>query len=673
MRQQSGQAKIQIQLSILGPFEISRSGGPELRLPKKTQGLLGYLALQKGKSVPRDQLATLLWGNSASEQARQSLRQCLAALRNSLGHDSGEAIVADQSVVSLSTVDNWHHDVAAFEDGLASDDVAQLQAASELYRGELLSGLHIAVEPFNDWLTVERQRLRDLYLTLHRKLAIAQLARGDHAGAVKAARTIVHSDAFGEDGHRLLMRLLVLNGDRPAALKQFDACAKILREELDLAPDRETTELADAIRRGGPIQVGGGETTKQQQEPPATASEPSRSLPEQPSIGILPFANLTGDAEQDRFVDGLVDDITVALGRERWLFVVASASAFAFRDRSIDPRQAASTLGVRYVVRGSVRRDANRIRMVVQLLDGFSGNQMWSDVFEDQIDNVFALHDRLASKLAAMIAPALRHAEIERSVRKTATNLTAYDLYLRAIPKYRVSLEANLEALSYLKRAIAIDPDYASAYGLVARCFHVQRYMGWVPVDDPSLAEGVHSARRAAEVGGQDSESLWMASLALAQVGDDLTGALGLVERSLLLNPNSSNAWSASCMVRSNLCDFERAFSDFERSQRLNPLDVSHHLHWNIVGLAHLFSGNYHDANAAADKTLVVRSDYPPALRMKLTSCGHLGLRDEAASALSRLRAVHPDYSVDWTRRYWRFLPDRIIRILVEGARLAGA
>jgi hypothetical protein len=185
-----------------------------------------------------------------------------------------------------------------------------------------------------------------------------------------------------------------------------------------------------------------------------------------------------------------VEDITVALGRETWLFVIASQSAFAFKDRGADPREIAAKLGVRYVLRGSVRKGANRVRIVVQLTDAATGAHIWSDRFEDEIDNVFAMNDRVMTQAAAMIAPALRSVEIERAQRKPTSSLTAFDLYLQALPLFRKSLADNQEALRLLDKAVALDRSYSAAYGFAARCYQFQKLMGWVSPNDSRLQEG---------------------------------------------------------------------------------------------------------------------------------------------------------------------------------------
>ena len=675
-----------LSVGLLGPFEVRRQDGQTLRLPRKTQGLLAFLALQHGRPVPREQLATLLWGNSATEQARQSLRQCLAALRNTLGTELSAPVVADTAAVFLSPSQLWTVDVAAFEAACQSKSLDDLEHASTLYRGELLAGLQIPVEPFNDWLTVERQRMSSLHLDVLHRLALARAETGNMEAAIVAAKRMTALDPLREDGHRLLMRLLASSGNRTGALKQHERCIEILRAELGIAPDAETELLAEAIRSGA--QVTGEATTRARASGPAAAraageptglpvdapaSAPGPPLPDKPSIVVLPFANLSGDANQDYFVDGLVDDIIVALGREKWLFVIASPSAFAFRDRSADPRNVASKLGVRYVLRGSVRRDGSRVRIVVQLTDAVHGGHIWSDRLEDEADNVFAMHDRLMTQVAAMIAPALRSVEIERAQRKPTESLTAYDLYLRALPKYRSREADNREALLLLRKAIEIDRTFAAAYGLAARCYQFQRMMGWARPLDPELDEGVRLARLAAEYGANDSEALWMAGLAVVQLRGGIDHGLGMIERSLLLNPNSANAWTASCLVRSYLGDSERAIEDFHRAQRLNPLDLSHHLHWNAVGLAYFSAGRYEEANEAADKTLNVGPAYPPGLRLKVATCGLLGRIEEGRAYVRRLQTAHPECGVAWMQQFWgSLLRPQVLARYIEGARLAG-
>jgi TolB-like protein len=407
---------------------------------------------------------------------------------------------------------------------------------------------------------------------------------------------------------------------------------------------------------------------------PSSARE-ALPLPDKPSIVVLPFQNLSGDTTQDYFVQGLVDDLTVALGREKWLFVIAGPSARAFKNEQDDPRAIAARLGVRYVLSGSFRRATDQVRIIVHLTDALHGRQIWSERFEDQVDNVFDMQDRLATQVAATIAPALRSTEIERAQRKPTENLTAFDLYLQALPRMRNSLADNRNALALLERAIALDPAYSAAYALVARCYQFQLIMYWLPRSEPSLKVGIGFAQRAIELGHSDSEALWMAGLALQYLDGQTEHGKALIARSLKINPNSANAWTASCMVHTHLGDYETAIDHFNRGQRLDPLDTLHHLHWNLVGMAYFGAGRYQDASDAANKCLNVGPTYPSGLYLKLAASGQLGNTEQSADVLLKLRGVHPHCSVTWLSGYWGLLlrrnPDLLARY-IDGARRAG-
>jgi tetratricopeptide (TPR) repeat protein len=327
------------------------------------------------------------------------------------------------------------------------------------------------------------------------------------------------------------------------------------------------------------------------------------------------------------------------------------------------------------VLRGSVRLVRERVRIIVQLIDAYRGAQIWSERFEDDLNNVFDIQDRVATQAAAMVGPALRSVEIERAYRKPTDNLTAYDLYLRAVPIFRRSPAANEQALQFLRRAIELDPSYAAAFALAARCFHFQRVMGWVHPGDPRLQEGVRLANAAGEIGHNDSEALWMAGLALVFLVGELDRGAALIEKSIALNPNSANAWIASCFAHGFLADSSRAIDHFTRAQRLNPLDTIHHVRWNALGNAHFIAGQYEQAADAANRTLRELPTYPPGLRMKVATCGLLDRSEEGRHSVRQLLAINPDASVSSLRAFWQPLlrrtPDALERYL-RGLQLAG-
>lgn len=373
---------------------------------------------------------------------------------------------------------------------------------------------------------------------------------------------------------------------------------------------------------------------------------PALPLPDKPSIVVLPFANLSDDPSQDYFADGMVGDITVALGRIPWLFVIASNSAFAYKGRLVDARRVGAELGVRYVLKGSVRRDMNRVRIVIELSDASNDSQIWADSLDDELTNVFEMQDRVAASVSARIAPKLLSVEADIARRKPTENLTAYDLFLRALPPHRDNLAQNEDSLRLLSRAIELDPSYAAAYGLAAYCYCIQAIFGWLAPSDARCREGVRLAYLAAEKGENDPESLWMAGRTIAILAGDVEHGLALVERSIALNPNSANAWWVSGMFCAYLGQADTALEHFGRARRLNPLDPSGHAHWLGIALAYLFGGQYGQAKVAIDKALAQWPTSTPSLQHKAAICGLLGETEEGRKCVGRLLAANPHWDL---------------------------
>jgi len=646
-----------VRIAVLGPFSLIGPRGSAAKLPKKAQVLLAFLALRAGQSVPREVLSTLLWGDRPTLKARQSLRQALAAVRAALSPRASEILVVDAEAVRLVQSPFVEIDAPDFEHLAHSKDRADLESAFILYRGELLAGLDLRLESLEEWISVERRRLASLRFRMLEKLAIARAESGDIDAAIAAAQELTTADPLREEGHRLLMRLLAEKGDRVEALRRHAHFVDILRTELGLAPDGATRRLAESIRQGS-IEAPESPARVITPSPPASivtgGTRAARPPADRPSIIVLPFVNLSGDAAKDYFADGITEDVTNALGRERWMFVIAAASAFALRSRAWEPLLVGSELGVRYVLRGSIRQDATRVRIVVQLTDGVIGGHLWSAHVEDELKNVFAVQDRLTAQVASMIAPAVRSAEIDRAQSKATDSLTAYDLCLRAMPYCRSGMAGNQTALNLLAEACALDPNYGFAYALAARCYHFQRMMGWRYPVDPKLQDGVRLAHTAVERKPEDSEVLWLAGLAIANIAGKLEQGLQLIDKSLSFNPNSANAWIASSFIRSYSGETDVGLAHFERARQLNPVDSTQHYQWHAAASALFFAGRYEEADVACDRTLSEMPKYPGALRLKVATSGLLGRLDEGSRAVKSLLAVNPDTSVAAMRAYWR-------------------
>jgi len=271
------------------------------------------------------------------------------------------------------------------------------------------------------------------------------------------------------------------------------------------------------------------------------------SLPDRPSIAVLPFQNMSGDPEQEYFADGMVEDIITSLSRIKWLFVIARNSTFTYKGRAVDMKQVGRELGVRYVLEGSVRKAGTRVRITGQLVEASTGAHLWADRFDGALEDVFELQDHVTSSVVAAIAPKLEQAEIERSKRKPTNNLDAYDYYLRGVDNlYSQTLESTGEALRLFHKAIELDPKFASAYAMAAFCYSQRKAFGWVANRSQDIADAAPLARRAMELTRDDALAISRAGMVLAYVVEDFDSGALLLERARTLNPNLSAVWHAS-------------------------------------------------------------------------------------------------------------------------------
>jgi TolB-like protein/class 3 adenylate cyclase/Tfp pilus assembly protein PilF len=330
---------------------------------------------------------------------------------------------------------------------------------------------------------------------------------------------------------------------------------------------------------------------------------------EKASIAILPFKNMTGDPEQDYFVDGLVEDITRALSRISWLFVVACGSSFAYKGHAVDARKVGRELSVRYVLTGSVRKAGNRLRIGGEVVDVMTGGPLWADRYEGALEDVFELQDNITSSLIPAIAPKVLHVEIERAQAKPTSSLTAYDLYLRALALLeKAKPEANVQALTLLRKAVELDPNFSSAYGLIATC-HVNRaFLTLNPAED-ERAPGLEAARRAIETGHENADAIARAGFCIALLGERPQEGLRHLERALTLNPNSLIILRFIGTVCNLLGDHPKALEVYERSLRFGPMHAEAWVSYLGIAQAHFFARRFGESQRWIDKALAERPD----------------------------------------------------------------
>ncbi|MCY1409184.1 putative PEP-CTERM system TPR-repeat lipoprotein [compost metagenome] len=409
--------------------------------------------------------------------------------------------------------------------------------------------------------------------------------------------------------------------------------------------------------------------------PPAGPGLGERTLvlPDKPSITVLPFQNLSGDPEQEYFADGVVEDIIAALSRIRWLFVIARNSSFTYKGRAVDIQGVGKELGVRYVLEGSVRKSGNKVRITGQLIDATTGTHIWAERFEGLLHDIFELQDQIAESVVGAIAPQLERAEIERAKRTPTESLDAYDYYLRAMAKlHSGTREAIEEALPLFYKAIELDPEFASAYGMAAWCYFWRKVNGWMADRAQEIAEGARLARLAVELGQDDAVALTRGGHALGHLTGDLDGGIALIDRARLLNPNLAPAWYLGGILRALRGETDAAIDNLTRAARLSPLDPESFRMQVGMALAHFFAGHFDCALAWAEKAL---GNLPSLLvPVALVAASHAlsGRMDKATQAMQRLHALDPSLRLcnlkDWLPIQ---RPEDFARF-ADGLRLAG-
>jgi TolB-like protein/class 3 adenylate cyclase len=401
--------------------------------------------------------------------------------------------------------------------------------------------------------------------------------------------------------------------------------------------------------------------------------EQAPSLPSKPSIAVLPFNNLSGDPEQDYFADGVVEEIITAISRMRWLFVIARNSSFAYRGRVLDVKQIGRELGVQYVLEGSVRKAGDKVRIAGRLVDAVTGAHLWADRFDGALEDIFDLQDQVTMSVVGSIAPKLEQAEIERSNRKPTESLDAYDYYLRGMANFlRWSRQSNEEALVLLKRAIQLDPNFASAYALSARCYAQRKTSDWMADPDREAAEAVRLARRAAELGWDDPVALSNAGFALAYVGNQLVDGDALVEKALRLNPNLAWAWYFSGWIKIWLDLPELGIERVARATRLSPQDPHLFNMLSATAYAHFVAGRDSEALAWAEAALRERPDHLSAMRVYAATCAIVGRQADAEKAMARLRELAPSLRISNLRSVAPLRNEKDFARLADGLRKAG-
>ena len=635
------------------------SGGAELSLPtRKTRALLAYLAVNADKPQRRERLMTLLWGDRGDRQARQSLNQALRSIRR-LGEVEGVQLLNSDGEKVVLRGDALETDIAQFQ-ATAGEDPAK---AAGIYAGPFLDNVSIAEPSFEEWQHATRSQLQDLACDALAKTAATATSSGDFKAAIELTKRLLSLDPLREDAHRRLMQILHESGDRAAALRQYQVCAEALKKELQVEPGVETRSLFEQIQKGPAVM-----TRPASPSAPATTPLP---LPDKPSISVLPFENLSGDPEQEYYSDGITDDIITDLSKVSGLFVIARNSTFVYKNRAVDIKQVGRETGVRYILKGSIRRAKDKLRINAQLIDVESGAHLWSERYDGDLEDIFALQDQITENIVATLSVTLTRVEQNLAMRKETSSLRAYDYVLRGNAyHHRLNREDNVKATEMFLAAIEIDPRYAQAYAGLAWVLVHDANQGWANDFRQSLNEGLEHAKRAVVL----DELLAKGHMVLGDAflwTKQNDQAVEAGRQAIALEPSYADGHFALSVFLRYAGLVEESLEEAKNALRLNPL-YGFHLYYLALSRAHYMLKDY-EAALEAGKQAMSRGSVHIRQHTALASAYAQSGQTEAAKWHGHeIMKLNPRFSI---RRHANFLPYKYqsdVEHYIDGLRKAG-
>ena len=572
----------------------------------------------------------LLWSDRGEQQARSSLRQLLTELRKALAVFDPSLLTTQRDCLSLDP-DGMEVDAGLFE-GLIDVGTAEAMAqAADLYEGDLLDGLEVRDGAFDDWLEVERERFRG------RACRALQCLLGQQNGdeATATAWRLLALDPLREAAHRALMQAHDGKGERTLALRQYRICRDRLAAELGVAPEPETERLAAAIRAGttgGPAAAG-----------PAVEGGAAPPLPDKPSIAVLPFTNMSGDPEQEYFADGIADEIITALSNVPNLFIVARNSTFTYKGKAVDVKQVGREQGVHYVLEGSVRKYADRIRVTAQLIDAATGNHQWAERYDGKLDDVFEVQDEITKKVTTELNVQLARGEEARVWARGTTNLDAWEIVIRACPLTDDHVkEHNAEAQRLAGEAVHLDPGYAAAWVMLGWTHWEDALWGWGESHDISIETALGCARNALECDADNPDALaLLGSIHLSN--KDTEKAIEFGQKAVALSPNHAGNLALAAMAMIFGGQPENGLPLIKRAMRLSPIYPQ--WYFMMVGAVHHILGDQEQAIEVFRECLEKEPETTLHRLWLASALVAAGKDDEARLLAHEILEIDPDFS----------------------------
>ena len=631
-------------LTLLGGFALESGNAEELTLPtRKDRLLLAYLALSAGKPQARERLAGLLWGDRAETQARDSLKQALAGIRQAFRQAGLDPLRADRESV---TFEPDGIEIDAIEFARLATAATTPDRTATLYRGDLLDGIDGVTAEFEEWLRPERQRLGDLAVRVLEQLALSSTPNEVSDETVRLGRCLLAHDRLREPVYRALMRLHAHKGERTEALKLYASCRDAVKQELGVAPDARTEELYRDI------------LTDRLSAPRATPE--GERAPNRPSIAVLPFANLSGDSNLGHLCDGITEDIITGLGRFRLLFVIDRHSSSAVSQQTTDAAEIGRRLGVCYLVQGSLKRLGDRVRITVRLIDAGSRAQLWGEAYDCPLSDILAIPDEVTGAIVATLHSRVEGSLIEQSRRKPT--LAAYECVLRGIKHLRgYGPDDNRHAADLFQQAIDLDLLYPLAHAY--RAFAEVALHGYTDTPPDILRNALSMATHAVELDNDDGCCHWL--LGLIYVYSDLERAEHHHRRAIALNPNDANAIASLGLLLTFLGRPEEGIDRLREAMRLNPYHPD--WYWSDLSAALYATRRYPEAITVLQR--ISRPGYWQWSR--LAACyAQLSRMDEARAAAAEVHRLRPSFSTANIRLPYRNPADAAH--VLDGMRKAG-
>ena len=635
------------QLTLFGGVSLRTGDGVVLVLPtRKDRQLLAFLAMESGRPHLREKLANLLWSDRAEPQARDSLRQSLAALRQAFRSVGAEVINADRMSVALDS-QALSADAIDFVAGCAA--AAPISALASLYRGPFLEGFEASTPDFEHWLRQERQRMDSLAERSLVAASLTDISADDAEAAMVLGRRLLAQDRILESVYRAMMRVCHARGQRALALKIYADCGVALKEDLNVLPDHETETLYRDILTDRPA------------VPALVPEAERRAVAAHPSIAVLPFKNLTGNDGLEFLCDGLAEDISTGLGRFRSMFVIDRYSASAVASSTTDTVDIGNRLGVSLLVQGSLQAAKSRLRITVRLVHAASRAQAWSDVFECDVEDAPGIPEKIAAAIITTVQNRVENAIVEQSPAKPS--MAAYEYTLRGIKHLRgYAPDDNDQALAMFRAALDLDPDYALARAYQAFAEIVVASFDAAP--QTLLIDCKGRIDDALAIDPDDGRIHWLLGTVHGYLRE-LADERRKYERALVLNPYDANTLISFGALVAAEGNPDEGIAMIREAMRLNPYHSD--WYWLSLGAAFLSARRYADAIEAYKR----RTRPKVWVLSRMAACyAHLGLNGEAQEVAREILRQNPAFTISGQRRAgWS---DEILALLHEGMRKAG-